>query len=99
MKKSPYHGFKNNELLLRDILAMDRTALANERTFLAYLRTAIAFLIAGISALKFFDSGLVFAMGWPFVIFGILLFTTGIIRCRKIKKNLNIIDAHKNSDC
>jgi putative membrane protein len=34
----PYDRFKNNELILRDELAVDRTLLANERTLLAYLR-------------------------------------------------------------
>jgi putative membrane protein len=49
----PYDRFKNNELILRDELAVDRTLLANERTLLAYLRSAISLLLAGVTFIQF----------------------------------------------
>ena len=42
------------ELAIRDRLALDRTQLANERTFLAYVRTAIMVGVSGITLLKLF---------------------------------------------
>lgn len=45
----PYERVKPSELLLRDVLAKDRTVLANERTLLAYLRTGLMLVISGVS--------------------------------------------------
>jgi putative membrane protein len=43
------------QLILRDLLAIDRTRLANERTVLAWLRTALMMLVSGITLLKLFE--------------------------------------------
>ena len=48
----PYKVCDFDELILRDLLAIDRTRLANERTFLSYLRTAIMMAVSGITFLK-----------------------------------------------
>jgi uncharacterized membrane protein YidH (DUF202 family) len=37
---------EGNELILRDLLAIDRPILANERTILAYFRTMLALLVS-----------------------------------------------------
>lgn len=37
MEEEPYSRFDQEELIIRDYLAADRTVLANERTFLAYV--------------------------------------------------------------
>jgi len=39
----------NRDLILRENLAMERTAMAIERTFLSYLRTSLYFSVAGIT--------------------------------------------------
>jgi putative membrane protein len=57
MARDPYARFDERELILRDQLAVDRTALANERTLLAYVRTALALAAAGASLIHFLDSG------------------------------------------
>lgn len=44
-----YERFQSDELILRDLLARDRTVMANERTLLAYQRTAFAFAAGGIA--------------------------------------------------
>lgn len=49
-----YNAFKDDELGLRDHLAMDRTAMANERTFLAYCRTAIMLVATAVTLFKLF---------------------------------------------
>jgi len=43
---------ENNDLYLRNKLAVDRTRLANERTLLAYVRTAIMLFSSGFTLLK-----------------------------------------------
>lgn len=40
------------ELILRDVLAMERTVLANERTLLAYVRTAVGLFASGIGVVE-----------------------------------------------
>ncbi len=49
----PYQRFLQEELILRDELAIDRTLLANERTLMAYVRLAITMVIAGVSIIHF----------------------------------------------
>ena len=50
----PYSRYTSDELILRDLLARDRTVLANERTVLGYTRTALMFAISGITLIKLF---------------------------------------------
>ena len=42
-----YAQFRPEDLIVRDLLALDRTTLANERTFLSYVRTALGLAAAG----------------------------------------------------
>lgn len=39
----------NNDLILREKLALQRTTLANQSALLAFIRTSMYFLVAGIS--------------------------------------------------
>jgi len=71
-----YSKFTNQELILRDYLATDRTILANERTFLAYIRTALSIFAVGISFLKFFDSLLIKIIGWIFIPAGVSILSS-----------------------
>ena len=86
MPEGPYDGVEDEKLILRDHLAVDRTALANERTFLAYIRTALTMTVAGISFIKFFDSVLVAIVGWSFVVAAIPVMGFGIYRYMKMRK-------------
>ncbi|MCB0497404.1 MAG: DUF202 domain-containing protein [Cyclobacteriaceae bacterium] len=78
--------FKEEELILRDYLAIDRTRLANERTFLAYFRTSIFFLGTGISVIhiEFFEE--VTFLGWGLVCLSPIILTIGILRLFRVKK-------------
>ncbi|WP_373494642.1 DUF202 domain-containing protein [Aquiflexum sp.] len=42
----------NNELIVRDYLARQRTKLANDRTLLSYIRTALYFLVSGTALME-----------------------------------------------
>jgi putative membrane protein len=85
---SPYESFKNQDRILRDHLAIDRTVLANERTFLAYVRTALAFVVVGASCFKFFDSSAMDAVGGLFLAAGAVLFGIGIRRTRRVNRRI-----------
>jgi putative membrane protein len=62
--QSPYARFADDDLSLRDLLAVDRTVVANERTLLGYIRTSLALMVTGASMVQFFDSELLHIAGW-----------------------------------
>jgi putative membrane protein len=76
--------------LLRDRLAVDRTALANERTLLAYGRTALTLLIAGVTFvhLEVLRSPALVVLGWVFMPLGVVVLAVGITRYRAMSGRL-----------
>lgn len=52
LPKSTGDNLSQEELILRDRLALMRTKLANERTLFAYIRTSLYLLTAGIGILE-----------------------------------------------
>jgi len=82
-------------LIIRDHLAVNRTALANERTFLAYVRTSIALVAGGFGLIKFIKDLTYTLLGWILVGLGIIVLIIGIIRFIKTKKSVNSIGCAK----
>ena len=80
MEERPYSKFKQEEMILRDWLAVDRTILANERTFLAYIRTSLTLLVVGVSLIKFVTGITAIISGLVFNGLGILIFLFGTVR-------------------
>jgi len=80
----------DNDLILRDHLAIDRTTMANERTFLAYVRTCVALLLTGLTALHFpyvgletgAPVGLYKTAGWAFSAGSLIVLGVGWRRYR-----------------
>ncbi len=72
-------------LILRDVLALERTRLSNERTFLAYFRTFIVLLSSGFAIVKldFFQE--IKWMGWFFIGFAPIILFIGIVRLVYVK--------------
>ncbi|NOX37268.1 MAG: DUF202 domain-containing protein [Calditrichaeota bacterium] len=91
MEKNPYQKFKKEELILRDLLAADRTILANERTYLAYIRTALTLFVSGATFIRFFDSVILEVLGWAFVPAAIIVFLVGTKRFREMRQSLRPI--------
>lgn len=89
MPEEPYSKKSDDELILRDYLAIDRTVLANERTILAYLRTSLTFLIVGLSFLKFFDSRTTVVLGWLFFLCAAVALLTGVDRFRRMNTRIH----------
>ena len=83
-----YGQVNQSELILRDKLALERTTLANERTFLAYLRSAVALMLAGLSIIHFSAKGWYIITGFASIPFAILIAIVGLIRYKKIKKQI-----------
>ncbi|NLX04241.1 MAG: DUF202 domain-containing protein [Phycisphaerae bacterium] len=85
MSKTPYSAFANGNLILRDLLAIDRTVLANERTYLAYVRTALALIITGASFIHFLNWIPGQLVGWAMVPMGVVILVIGTWRYRQVK--------------
>jgi len=78
-------------LILRDVLAIDRTRLANERTLLAWLRTAIMLLVSGVTLLKLFEGMFIMeAMGAALIPLSLLTAALGI---RRYLRTRDLIEA------
>lgn len=87
-----YSNMRPEDLILRDLLARDRTVLANERTLLSYIRTAFGFLAGGVTLIKLFPEdqvllwlgvALLIAAG-VFTVIGVFRFWTTIVRMNAI---------------
>ena len=90
-----YYSEFTGRMLLRDLLATDRTQLANERTLLAYLRTALTLFIAGASFIQFFSNLLIEVIGWAFLPVSIFFGILGFQRFYKMKA---LLDKLKNRE-
>jgi putative membrane protein len=91
MKTEPYSRFANEELILRDLLAMDRTALANERTLLSYIRSALALAAAGAGLIHFLDAVLTEILGWALIPLAAALAVVGVQRYLQMRKRLSTV--------
>lgn len=66
--------------ILRDVLAMERTALANERTLLAYVRTAVGLMAGGVGLTQFVPGVWAGLAGWGSVAVGVFFAVVGVWR-------------------
>ena len=76
--------FKNEELILRDYLAIERTKLANVRTLFSYIRTSLYLLTAGIGIFQIESISRLDGLAWVCVIF-ILGFVRYFQMCKQLK--------------
>lgn len=85
---SPYARFDEGQLILRDELALDRTALANERTLLAYVRTALALLLAGVTFVHFSRAVWFSLVGILCLVVGMAALALGVSRYQRMRSAL-----------
>ena len=69
-------------------LDIERTLQATERTFLAYIRTSLTIFAVGATFIKFFDSIILYTIGWMLIPSGIIIFLLGFRHYRKLTKHL-----------
>jgi len=98
MADSSYRRFDKENLILRDKLAIDRTALANERTLLAYLRSAVVLVIAGASIMHFSGRHWFWTVGLICIPTGIVAGIVGLARFRKMARSIAIARGQKQPD-
>lgn len=89
MTDEPYARFQQDDLILRDELAIDRTLLANENTLLAYLRSAVTLVVGGITCLHFFPDSWLFWLGLALVPAGIAVGLFGGQRFRRMQRSIS----------
>ncbi len=86
-----YRDFNEDELILRDHLALDRTRLAIERTFLAYVRTAIMVAVSGITLIKLFPTSWSAQIsGWVLILLAVLLMFFAAGRFLRLRHSLSM---------
>jgi len=78
----------DQEVILRDYLAIERTRLANERTLLSYIRSSLYLLLGGIAffQLKEFPNFKYLAI--LSLVFSGIFFFIGVYRFTLLKKSL-----------
>jgi putative membrane protein len=83
----------DQQLILRDYMAGQRTHLANERTLLAYLHSALMMLVAALTIFKLFESDLIMRIV-ALILCPISIFigAFGIYRFRQIRAKLVLFE-------
>lgn len=86
----PYSQFRVEELILRDLLARDRTVLANERTLLSYSRTGLMFIVSGATLFKLVSPGELWSLvvGVLLAAIGIAIMIFGVRRYRSVDEHM-----------
>lgn len=77
-----------NDLILRDRLALVRTKLANERTLFAYIRTSLYLLTAGIGILEIKSIEHLKIIAYASIVSSGFLLLTGLLKYCQLKKHL-----------
>ncbi|HLT32864.1 MAG TPA: DUF202 domain-containing protein [Aquaticitalea sp.] len=78
----------DEEVILRDYLAIERTRLANERTLLSYIRSSLYLLLGGIAFLQLKNFPNFKYLGFSALVFSAIFFIIGIYRFVLLKKSL-----------
>lgn len=80
-------------LILRDVLALQRTRLANERTLLSYARTSLYLVVGGIALIKVEEFENTKFIGALVIAASLAIFLLGLYRYiklrQKIRKQIN----------
>lgn len=84
-----YSRFAQEQLELRDYLALERTILSNERTLLSYSQHALTLIAAGATTMFAVESFAFFVGGAFLVALGLTIGTFGIVRFFRVKRRLD----------
>lgn len=78
----------DEEIILRDYLAIERTRLANERTLLSYIRSSLYLILGGIAFLQLQEHPNFRYLGMVALIFSAIFLLIGIYRFMLLKRSL-----------
>ncbi|HSF52130.1 MAG TPA: DUF202 domain-containing protein [Algoriphagus sp.] len=76
------------ELIIRDYLARQRTALANDRTLLSYIRTSLYFLVSGTALFEVRNLSHISNLGYLAFGLSIAFLGIGLFSFFKVKQKL-----------
>src|SRR5690606_13638211 len=79
----------DEEIILRDYLAIERTRLANERTLLSYIRSSLYLILGGIAFLQLEGFESIKYLGLLSLILSVVFLVIGIYRFLLLKNRLN----------
>lgn len=77
-----------NELIIRDYLARQRTTLANERTLLSFIRTSLYFLVSGVALFEVEKLNHIRQLGYLSMVLSLVFLFVGIISFFRIRARL-----------
>lgn len=78
----------DEEVILRDYLAIERTRLANERTLLSYIRSSLYLILGGIAFLQLDSFESIKFLGLLSLILSVVFLVIGVYRFLLLKKSL-----------
>lgn len=78
----------DEEIILRDYLAIERTRLANERTLLSYIRSSLYLILGGIAFLQLEGFANIKYLGILSLVLSVIFLVIGIYRFMILKKSL-----------
>lgn len=78
----------DEEVILRDYLAIERTRLANERTLLSYIRSSLYLILGGIAFLQLEGFANIKYLGILSLVLSVLFLVIGVYRFMLLKKSL-----------
>jgi putative membrane protein len=81
-------NFTDNELIVRDYLARQRTYLANDRTLLSYIRTSLYFLVSGTALMEVNALSHVSKLGYLGFALSLGMLILGFYNYYRVKKKL-----------
>lgn len=90
MKNNIYEKIEE-DLILRDHLAVERTRLANETALLAYIRTSLFLISIGLTFIKIEEFKRFAFIGWICIPFSIILGSFGIFRFIRLNSQMKKI--------
>ncbi len=77
-----------NELIVRDYLARQRTSLANDRTLLSFIRTSLYFLVSGTALFEVKNLERVRELGYVAFGLSLLFLAIGFVSYFRVKRKL-----------
>ena len=81
-----------DEMILRDYLAYDRTRLALTRTLLSFIRTALGLLASGAGLIILQDDAYLIFLGYGLIAAATAVFAIGIVYCLRTKARLDKLE-------
>ncbi len=78
----------DQQIILRDYLAIERTRLANERTLLSYVRSSLYLLLGSIALFQLKEFSNFEYLALTALVFSIIFFIIGVYRFTLLKRSL-----------